>query len=159
MLTEKEGRALAFRIVSLDQPYAWEQYWDMLHATNLDEFEKAVKRLQIPMFSIIYADRDGHILYLFNGRVPKRKEGDWQYWRGIVPGDTSATLWTETHPYEDLPRVVDPPEGWVQNANDPPWTSTIPMSLDPASFPAYMSPRMLPLRLQRSIRMLQEVQK
>ncbi|MGD2294272.1 MAG: acylase [Candidatus Aminicenantes bacterium] len=156
VLAEKNGKALAFRIVSLDQPYLWEQYWDMLYASNLVEFEKAVKRLQIPMFNIVYADRDGHIYYLFNGRVPKRKEGDWRYWRGIVPGDSSDTLWSETHPYEDLPRVVDPPNGWVQNANDPPWTSTLPKVLNPESFPPYMSPRMLPLRPQRSIGMLKE---
>jgi acyl-homoserine-lactone acylase len=57
-----------------------------------------------------------------------------------VPGDTSATLWTETHPYGDLPRVVDPASGWLQNANDPPWTTTFPMPLDPDDYPAYMAP-------------------
>ena len=156
VLAVKDGKALALRLVGLDQPHLFEQYWNMVNATNLSEFEKALEPLQQPYFNVIYADREGHILYLFNGRVPKRNKGDWQFWRGIVPGDTSETLWTETHVYGDLPRVVDPDTGWIQNANDPPWSSTIPKLLDPNDFPSYMSPQMLPLRPQRSIRMLQE---
>ena len=49
----------------------------------------------------------------------------------VIPGTSSATLWTSTHPYDDLPRVVDPPSGWLQNANDPPWTTTFPAAIDP----------------------------
>jgi acyl-homoserine-lactone acylase len=74
-----------------------------------------------------------------------------------VPGDTSATLWRGTHGYLGLPRVVNPPSGWVQNANDPQWTATLPIPLDPAFFPAYMAaPPSMGFRPQRSARMLQE---
>jgi acyl-homoserine-lactone acylase len=76
---------------------------------KLSEFETALKRLQIPMFTVMYADRQGHIMHLFNGQVPIRSQGDFKYWEGIIPGDTSTTLWTKAHPYTDLPRVVDPP--------------------------------------------------
>ncbi|MGH9336838.1 MAG: penicillin acylase family protein, partial [Vicinamibacteria bacterium] len=141
ILVEEEGRAVALRVVGLDAPGALEEWWDMGRATNLVEFESALKRLQIPMFNVMYADREGHILYLFGGRVPVRARGDVDFWAGVVPGDTSATLWTEVHPYEDLPRLLDPDTGWLQNANDPPWTSTIPPALKPEDFPPYMSPR------------------
>ena len=40
-------------------------------------------------------------------------------------------------PFDQLPQVIDPPNGWVQNCNDSPWTSTYPMVLDPAKFAAY----------------------
>lgn len=156
VLAEKDGKALALRLAGLDQPHLFEQEWKMINATDLSSFEDALKPLQVPFFNVIYADRDGHILYLFNGRIPMRNQGDSSFWGGIVPGDSSDTLWTETHPYEDLPRVADPPNGWVQNANDPPWTSTMPMVLDPEEYPPYISPLYLPLRAQRSIRMLQE---
>jgi acyl-homoserine-lactone acylase len=106
------------------------QFWDMARANNVSEFEAALQRLQLPMFNIIYSDRDGHILYLFNAQVPIHSQGDWKYWQGVVPGDTSATLWTKTHPYTDLPRVLDPPSGWLQNANDPPWSATFPASTE-----------------------------
>ena len=156
IISKKEGKVLAMRLVGLDQSQLFRQYWDMMHSTSLNEFENIISRLQMPFFNIIYADKDGHIMYLFGGRTPKRPGGDWSFWRGIIPGDTSATLWTETHSYEDLPKVIDPPCGWVQNANDPPWTSTLPMQLDPEDFPSYMAPQGMSFRPQRSARMLLE---
>jgi len=155
VVEEKNGKALALRVVGLDQSYGLQQYWDMGRAKNFAEFEAAEKRLQSPMFTVMYADRDGHIMHLFGGRTPVRPKGNYN-WAGIVPGDTAATLWTKTHPYEELPRVVDPPSGWLQNANDPPWTTTFPPALDADKFPAYMAPRFMSFRAQRSARMLME---
>jgi acyl-homoserine-lactone acylase len=133
----------------------FKQWWDMAKATNFREFEAVLKRLQIPMFTVMYADREGHIMHLFGGRTPVRPMGDYR-WRGIVPGDVSTTLWTSTHPFEELPRVVDPLSGWLQNANDPPWTTTFPAPLDASRFPPYMAPRAMSFRAQRSARMLAE---
>ncbi|MBD1837883.1 acylase [Coleofasciculus sp. FACHB-501] len=152
----KEGKAVALRVVGLEQPGALEQWYSMARATKLPEFEAALKRLQIPMFTVMYADREGHIMHLFNGQVPIRTSGDFDYWEGIIPGDTSKTLWTKTHPYRDLPRVIDPPSGWLQNTNDPPWTTTFPVALNPADFPPYMAPHFMHFRAQRSARMLDE---
>lgn len=148
-------QALALRSVGWDTPNLAQQYLDMLRAKNLREFERAVKKLQMPMFTVMYADGDGHILHLFNGDVPVRPAGDYN-WSGIVPGNTSRTLWTRVHRYEDLPRVVDPASGWLQNANDPPWTTTFPEALKPEDFPPYMAPRGMELRPQRSARLLME---
>ena len=155
VVSESEGNALSLRVVGLDQPRALEQWWKMGRARNLQEFKVAVRDLQIPMFTIVYADRDGHVMHLFNGRVPVRPKGNWD-WSRIVPGDTDQTLWTATHRYRDLPRVVDPPSGWLQNANDPPWTTTFPRVLNPSGFPPYMAPRSMSFRAQRSARMLAE---
>jgi len=156
VVAQKDGKAVALRVVGLDRPNLMEQIWDMARATNLREFEAALKRLQLPMFNIIYSDRDGHILYVFNAQVPIHSKGDWNYWQGVVPGDTAATVWTKTHPYQDLPRVLDPPSGWLQNANDPPWTATFPQALNPNDYPSYLAPRFMHLRAQRSAQMLME---
>jgi len=72
-----------------------------------------------------------------------------------VRGDTAALLWTRTHALEDLPIVVDPPTGWLQNANDPPWSTTLPAVFDPGQYPPYFAPRAPPsFRPQHSLRML-----
>ncbi len=160
VVAERGGKAFALRIAGLDRPGALEQWWKMGLATNLPEFEAALERLQIPAFTVIYADRDGHILHLFNGQVPVRSGGNAEHWAGIVSGTVSENLWTETHPYGDLPRIVDPPSGWLQNANDPPWTTTFPAVLRPGEYPPYMAPRgPMSLRAQRSARMLMEHEK
>jgi acyl-homoserine-lactone acylase len=133
-----------------------EQVWTMKSAQKLAQFESAVSRLQVPMLNFLYADRDGHILYLFGGRTPRRSSGDWS---GVVSGDSSATLWTETHPYEELPKVIDPPSGWLQNTNDPPWYCTFPQKLNPDDYPSYMAPQGMHLRAQRSSKLLMEDEK
>ena len=151
------NRAIALSVTGLDAPLLMQQYWDMMRASSLNEFELAMGRLQLPMFTTIYADRAGNIMHLFNGRVPMRARGDWRYWQGVVPGDTSATLWQGTHGYYALPRVTNPPSGWVHNSNDPPWTATLPLPLDPGYYPSYIAPPpSMSFRPQRSARMLEE---
>lgn len=151
-----DGQVLAARVVGLidRQHGALQEWWDLARARNLAQFEAVLRGLQIPLFMVLYADRDGHILSLFNGRVPVRPFGDFWGWSQAVAGDTSATLWTDVHPYADLPRVVDPPSGWVQNSNSPPWYTTVPSPLDPAAFPDYLAPRFLSFREQRGIELL-----
>lgn len=160
VIRTEQGQAIAIRVVGLDQPSALEQWWEMARAKNLSQFEAALKRLQIPLFTVLYADRRGHIMHLFNGQVPVRPDGDFKDWKRLIPGDTSATLWTKTHPYRDLPKVVNPVSGWLQNANDPPWTTTFPAPLNPEDYPPYMAPNgSMSFRAQRSARMLQERRK
>jgi acyl-homoserine-lactone acylase len=157
VFAQRDGRALALRVAGLDSPNLLAQYLDMMRSTNRASFEIALARLQMPMFTVMYADRDGDIMHVFNGTVPVRGRGDWAYWQGIVPGDSSSTLWTSHHEYVGLPRVVNPPSGWLQNANDPPWTTTFPAALNPAFFPPYMAPqRPMTFRPIRSARMLAE---
>jgi acyl-homoserine-lactone acylase len=149
VLRATAGKALALRVAGIDQPGILDQYLKMMRARSLTEFEAALRPLQMPFFTVMYADREGHIMHLFGGRTPARPAGDYQ-WSGIVPGTGAATLWTSTHPYAELPRVVDPSSGWLQNANDPPWTTTFPLAIDPDKFPRYMAPRGMSLRAQRS---------
>lgn len=168
VLAERDdGTALALRVVGENSYLAALQWWEMGTAQNLTEFEDALRPLRIPMFTVIYADREGNIMHLFNEQVPVRSEGDWAFWNNttpidsshpaIIPGDSSAYVWTEYHPYEDLPRVVNPESGWVQNANEPPWTATLPLALDLTDYPAYMlPPAFVWPRPQVSMRMLNE---
>jgi acyl-homoserine-lactone acylase len=157
IIASEDNRAIALSVTGLDAPQLMQQYWDMMRARSLTEFELAMARLQMPMFTTIYADRAGNIMHLFNGRVPVRSRGDWRYWQGVVPGDSSTTLWSGTHGYTGLPRVVNPPSGWVHNSNEPPWTATLPMPMNPRFFPSYIAPApSMSFRPQRSARMLQE---
>jgi acyl-homoserine-lactone acylase len=151
-----KGKALAIRMPGYDRPNAGLQWWRMANANNFNEFESALKMMQIPFFNVMYADKAGNIFYLFNGLVPKRSQGDWNYWNKIIPGGKSSDIWTEVHPYADLPKFKNPPSGWLQNTNDPPWSCTFPNVLKADDFPAYMSPKYMDFRTQRSVRMLEE---
>jgi len=148
---------IAVKVAGLDRPGVLQQYLDMGKAHDWAGFEKALRQMQVPMFNIVYADRGGHILYLDNGILPKHAEGDVKMWSKPVAGDTSKTLWTDVHSYDDMPKVLDPVSGFVQNANDPPWLSTWPRVLDPKTFPAYVA-NVGPVsqRAQMSVKLLSE---
>lgn len=149
-----DSTATAVAMEGLDQHGGLRQWWEMGRARSLGEFEDALRRLQIPMFNVVYADRAGHILYVFNGRVPVRGQRAFAEAQGPVRGDTSATLWRGVHGYDDLPRIVDPASGFVQNSNSPPWFATRPTPLDTARYPSYLAPRWVGMREQRALHML-----
>lgn len=153
---DADGLTLAIRTAGLDRPYLIEQYWKMALAHSFEDYEAQLRRLQVPTFNITYADREGHIQYLYNGTLPKRPALPDVDWFGLIPGDTSATLWTEIYDYDALPKVTDPATGWVQNTNNPPWAGTWPATLEPADFPAEIRGTALSFRTMSSLRMLHE---
>ncbi len=149
--------AYAIRVAGLADPdhsRTIEQYWDMVAADNRAAFEAAFSRLQNPMFNMVYADADGEIAYVSNGLHPVRARGDAAFWRDVVDGSDPALLWTDYHPYSALMRVANPPSGFVQNSNEPGWTSAIPPAIDPANFPADFPPPFMRSRPQHGIEML-----
>jgi penicillin amidase/acyl-homoserine-lactone acylase len=125
----------AIRYAGMGEVRHVEQWYRMNRARNLDEWLAAMGMLALPMFNSGYADADGHIAYLYNAKLPLRAEG--YDWSAYLPGDTSETLWTQTLPFDQLPRVVDPPSGFLQNCNSTPYWATDgpgnPVAL-PASF-------------------------
>ena len=147
---------VALLTAGLDKPYMLEQVFKMTTAHNFTEFETQLKRLQIPTYNILYADRDGHIEYLVNAPVPKRSQGDWDFWNKPVAGDTSKLLPTGTVAYEDMPKAIDPASGYVQNSNEPPWDAAWPTMINPKDYPPYMSAQWPYFRSDRGLRMLSE---
>jgi acyl-homoserine-lactone acylase len=143
------------RVAALDRPKMFEQFWKMGLAKNFAEWEAAMRMQQLPLFNTAYADRDGHIAYVYNATLWKHPTGDYRFWQGVVPGDKSELIAHEIVPYDEIPKVADPPQGWVQNSNDMPWTSTYPMTLDPRKFAAgFAAPQGITQRAQRGIRIL-----
>ncbi len=156
IIRRDEDGPVALLTGGLDKPFLLEQVYKMSTAHNFAEFETQLKRLQIPTYNIMYADRDGHIEYLFNAPVPKRSEGDWDFWNKPVAGDTTRLLPNGIVSYEDLPKVIDPASGYVQNSNEPPWDAAWPTMINPKDYPPYMSAQWPYFRSDRGLRMLSE---
>jgi acyl-homoserine-lactone acylase len=156
---DRDGAPIAMRVAGLDRPTGLEQYWAMETAHDFAGYQAALRRMQVPTFNVMYADRDGHIEYLYMGLVPRHTDGDLKFWSGTVPGDTSKTLWSEYLSYDELPKLIDPPGGTVQNSNDPPWNAAWPNTLDPAPYASEIPAERVSLRMARGIRMLSETEK
>ncbi|HIP72982.1 MAG TPA: acylase, partial [Anaerolineae bacterium] len=119
---QQEWGTFAIRYAGMGEVGYAEQFLRLNKATNLAEWQAAMREGPLPMFNAGYADNQGNIYYVYNARLPLRAEGyDWQ---GILPGNTSETLWREYLPYDDLPQVLNPAAGFIQNANSTPYQTT-----------------------------------
>lgn len=121
VIKNKKGY-FAFFSQSLNNISAIEQWLKMNKAKNFNEFEDALKLLGIPRFNIVYADREDNIFYMSNARLSVRDSSI--NWRNLVIGDTSSLILDKYHPYEDLPKLLNPPSGYLFNTNNSPFNST-----------------------------------
>lgn len=111
----KDDTVLSLRWTALDSTQELQAILGMDKAKSWTEFEKALEDFQVPTQNFVFASADGTIAYKANGRIPIRKKGD-----GLlpVPGWTGEYEWTGYIPYDKLPRVVNPPEGFIATANN-----------------------------------------
>ena len=155
VVAERNGATIAMRVAAIDRPRLFEQFWRMGLAHNLDEWQTAMRMQQLPLFNTAYADRDGHIAYVYNATLPVHPTGNYAFWQGVVPGNRSDLISSTIVPYDQIPKAIDPSTGWVQNSNDMPWTSVYPMMLDSTTFAAgFAAPQGITQRAQRGIRIL-----
>ncbi len=97
-------------------------------ARDWSEFLSSMAHHVSPSLNCVYADTRGNIGYALAGKVPlrPRQEPSWL----PLEGWNAAHDWTGTIPFEELPRLYNPPEGIVANANN--------RVADPA-YPYYLS--------------------
>ncbi|MCA0453467.1 MAG: penicillin acylase family protein [Chloroflexi bacterium] len=84
-------------------------------AANWDDFRNAASYFDVPAQNLIYADIEGNIGYQTPGRIPIRAEGH----SGLLPvdGTTDQYEWKGYIPFDDLPRIYNPPRGYIATAN------------------------------------------
>ena len=150
----EDNKAYAFKSASLADVNFLTQYNSMGKASSLHAFLDALNMQQLPMFNVAYADRDGNIWYAFNGRIPIRPTG--YNWAGPVPGNTSKTEWFAMRPLDELPQLLNPKTGYVQNCNDAPWYTNLQQQIDPGPYADYIGQTggSLGWRSQESLRIL-----
>ena len=83
-------------------------------ADDYDDFRSAMALWDVAAQNVVYADVDGNIAYQSTGEIPVRAQGVGSY---PVPGWTSEYDWVGIVPFEDMPSVLNPPQGYVATAN------------------------------------------
>lgn len=114
----KDG-AIALRWASMDEALGLEDTYRMMKARSVAEARAILAQGRVPSTYRIMADRSGKIARYYTARMPARVEGP--DWKGMLPGDDSRLVWTSFEPFEALPHVENPPEGWVTEANSSPF--------------------------------------
>jgi acyl-homoserine-lactone acylase len=105
-------------------------------ARSLAAYRRAMELHANSSNNTVYADADGHIAYFHPQFIPRRSDAfDWSR---PVDGSDPATEWHGVHGVEDSPHVIDPPNGWIQNVNNWPYSAAGQYSPRRERFPAYM---------------------
>lgn len=110
-----QDTVLSLQWTALQPSSELEAVLNMNKAQNWDEFEQALEGFHTPAQNFVFASEDGTIAYKANGKIPIRKKGD-----GLlpVPGWTDEYGWEDYIPFDELPRVVNPEEGFISTANN-----------------------------------------
>ncbi|MGA7916586.1 MAG: penicillin acylase family protein [Candidatus Acidiferrales bacterium] len=113
-LPEEGGRAYALRWTALE-PGGLDFGFPLLgEAQNWHDFIETTRHIAGPGQNTIYADVDGNIGFTIPARVPIRAKGTGAL---PVPGDTDEFEWKGYIPFEELPRVFNPPDVVIATAN------------------------------------------
>ncbi|BBB13271.1 acylase [Sphingopyxis sp. FD7] len=132
-VVKNDEGAFAIRYAGQDQAAMVTQYYRLNKAKSFAEWRAAMAGQGVPATNFVYADARGNIGLFYNAMFPDRPAGF--DWRGVLPGDTSAALWTRTLPFDRVPALVNPRSGYVMNANNTPWVAAGPGDeLDAAAF-------------------------
>ncbi len=88
---------------------------NMHRAKNCVEFHEALRSWKAPVLNVVYADTAGNIGYTLAGQLPIRAKG---FGKVPVPGWSGDYEWIGKIPFDEMPRVLNPPAGYICTANN-----------------------------------------
>jgi len=84
----------------------------------------------------VFADAEGNIAYFHANFIPRRDPSfDWSQ---PVDGSNPATDWKGVLSIDESPNVLNPPNGWIQNTNNWPFSAAGRYSPKRGDYPAYV---------------------
>jgi penicillin amidase len=84
-------------------------------ARNWEEFLRSISYQVAPTLNFVFADNKGNIGYSLAGKVPMRSQPPSLL---PLPGENGELQWKGYIPFDELPRLYNPPEGAIATANN-----------------------------------------
>jgi acyl-homoserine-lactone acylase len=151
---ETDGRWTATKI-NWDPVNALIQSYTRTKLGNYGEFREMMNIRTNSSNNTVFADADGNIAYFHGNFIPKR-DTRFDYSRP-VDGSDPATDWNGLHTVDEAITILNPPNGWIQNANSTPFTAAAEFSPKREDYPVYMAPDAENFRGVHAVRMLADV--
>ncbi len=135
IVREADGKWISVRLMQ-EPVKALMQSYSRTKARTYQDFRQSMELHTNSSNNTIYADADGSIAYFHSNFIPKR---DPKFdWTKPVDGSNPATEWNGVLSIEETPGLLNPPNGWLYNTNNAPWSAAGPNSPKKGDFPAYV---------------------
>ncbi|GMV07787.1 MAG: 7-beta-(4-carbaxybutanamido)cephalosporanic acid acylase [Gemmatimonadota bacterium] len=136
IVRQQDGKWVS--VALMEEPLsALMQSYGRTKAKNLADYRQNMEMHTNSSNNTLFADADGNIAYFHSNFVPRR---DASFdWGEPVDGSDPATDWNGVHSQDESPNVFNPPNGWVYNTNNFPYSAAGPgNSPRQADYPPYM---------------------
>jgi len=154
IIREQDGKWVAFRI--MEEPLkALQQSYLRTKSQNYEDYYESMEFHTNSSNNTVYADADGNIGYFHSNFIPIRDQA-YDY-AGVIDGSTSETDWNGLHSIDESITILNPPNGWIQNTNNWPFSATGANSPKKEDYPVYMSQNPENARGLHAIRVLEGV--
>ena len=135
IVREEGGKWIATALMNTPLE-ALQQSWQRTKATDLASYLEVAELKANSSNNTLFASDKGEIAYLHPQFIPVRD--DRFDYTNPVDGSDPATDWKGLHAIADAPNVIAPPNGWVMNTNNWPYSAAAEFSPKPADYPRYM---------------------
>jgi acyl-homoserine-lactone acylase len=135
IVREANGKWVSVRLMQrpLD---ALIQSFTRMKARDYKSFRKTMELHTNSSNNTTFADADGDIAYFHSNFIPRR---DTSFdWTRPVDGSDPRTEWKGVLSVDESPHLLNPPNGWIYNSNNWPWSAAGPFSPKRSDFPVYV---------------------
>jgi acyl-homoserine-lactone acylase len=105
-------------------------------AKDYAQFRKTMQLHTNSSNNTVFADAEGNIAYWHSDWIPRRSDAF--DWGKPVDGSNPATAFHGLLTLAQTPHLLDPPNGWLYNSNNWPWSAAGPYSPKRQDFPRYV---------------------
>jgi len=130
-----DGKWIAIALMNKPME-ALEQSWLRTKASDYASYRKVAELKANSSNNTIFADDKGEIAYMHPQFIPRR-DNRFDYTRP-VDGSDPATDWQGLHTLDEAPHLLDPPNGWIMNTNNWPYSAAGKFSPQQKDYPRYM---------------------
>ena len=105
-------------------------------ARDYAQFKKTMQLHTNSSNNTVFADAEGNIAYWHSDWIPRRSDAF--DWGKPVDGSNPATAFHGLLTLAETPHLLNPPNGWLYNSNNWPWSAAGPDSPKRQDFPRYV---------------------
>ena len=135
IVREANGKWISIRLMQ-DPMHALIQSYARTKSRDYKSFRKWMALHTDSSNNTVFADADGNIAYFHSNFIPRR---DTRFdWTKPVDGSDPATAWHGVLSIDETPHLLNPPNGWLYNSNNWPWSAAGPYSPKRSDYPVYV---------------------